>query len=97
MIRWPSYGACLDFKNDLAETDKVDVIVAAQWPAFVLNAAGPLAFKRDLPLAEFDLERILVEDLEKSRPETPMHFLGGADNGEGSWVLRRRRQIEHVK
>ena len=93
MIGWSGYGARLDLEHDLSEADEVDAIISAQSPSFVLNATWPLAFKWDLPLAELDLNGILVEDLEKPGPETPIHFAGSADDGDGSGVLRRGRQI----
>jgi hypothetical protein len=96
MIGGAGYRACFDFENDLIEADEVNEVVAAQGPAFVFHATGPLAFKRDLTLAEFDLESILVEDLEKSRPETAMHLVGGADDGEASWILKGRRAVQHA-
>ena len=67
MVAGPVTGACLNLENDLVEADEVDVIVAAQWPAFVFTGTATRA-ERDLPLAELDFERVLVEDLKKSGP-----------------------------
>jgi hypothetical protein len=87
MIGGAGYRACFDFENDLIEANEVYEVVAAEGPAFVLHTTRLLALKRNCSLGEFDLESILVEDLEKARAQHAMHFVSGTDDGEGSWVL----------
>lgn len=87
MIRGPDDGARFDLKDDLAEADEIDMVVAAQWVALVLDATWRFALERDLSLDEFDFKRVFVEDLEEPCAQDAMHFVRGADDREGPWIL----------
>jgi hypothetical protein len=75
---------CLDglqFDNDVFVTDKISAVGCVEGLALVEDANGVFPDERNGPFCQLQLDGVLLDGFEETRPELPVYLHCCADDG----------------